>query len=96
MAKKTGIHAQHSFSDTFYEHLGLDKGTRADAVKAVWTFAKKHELNTSRPFTCKNGSKRNMACIKTCPQLREIFGKKAFLFMGDIASGIGEHIVSEG
>lgn len=86
MSKK-GIQKVYEMSDEFYEYTGLAEGTRGDAVKAVWDFAKEHGLNTTKK---KNG--RNQACIKTDPFLRVLFGRKEYLFMGDIAKGISKHL----
>jgi chromatin remodeling complex protein RSC6 len=85
--KKSATQKVYELSDEFYEYMGLAEGTRGQAVKAVWDFAKEHGLNTSKK---KNG--RNQACIKTDPFLRKLFGSKEYLFMGDISKGISEHL----
>lgn len=89
MAKeKTGINKEHEFSDDFENIFGLGLGTRGEAVKAVWAYAKANDLSKSRE---KNG--RNQACITTNSAMKSLFVNSKYLFMGDIAKGISSHIV---
>lgn len=85
-----GLQKELEFSDEFYEVTGVDVGTRAEAVKAVWDYAKENELNTSKS---KNG--RNQAVIICDNNLASLCSKSkgTALFMGDIARLVSANIV---
>lgn len=88
--KKTGVGKVYLFSQELVNIGAKKKGTRADAVKAIWDYAKSNELNETRKV-----KGRNSAGILPDELLQEVFDSKKWHGMGDIAKAVSENLFDE-
>jgi chromatin remodeling complex protein RSC6 len=83
-----GVNKKFSFSDELQAIGAKKKGTRADAVKAIWDYAKSEGLNETKKV-----KGRNMAGIKPDEYLADVFGSSKWHGMGDIARAVSANLL---
>lgn len=82
-----------TFKPEFGAIFGLNTGTRASAVKAVWDYATKNGLKSTRLVPTKEeGKSRNAAVILADANLKSLFGDSEFYGVGEIAKGISANV----
>ena len=84
------VNKKYEFSDELVAIGCKRKGTRGDAVKAIWAYAKKYDLKESRKVEGKNSGG-----IKPDELLTDVFGNKKWRSIGSVAKAVSENIVGE-
>jgi len=82
-----GPKKKYEFSEELQNIGAKSKGTRADAVKAIWDYAKENDLKQTKKV-----KGRNMAGIKPDSELSEVFGSSKWHGMGDIARAVSDNL----
>lgn len=83
----TGIKKKYFFSEELQNIGAKKKGTRADAVKAIWAYANENGLKETRKV-----KGRNTAGIKPDEELSEVLGSMKWHGMGDIARAVSSNV----
>lgn len=86
MAKGSGIKKEFESSDALYEVTGIEVGTKSEFNKAIWAYAEENGLKESRKH-----KGRNTGGFVTDDNLKDIFGKKSWVALTEVMSGIGKH-----
>ena len=82
MARGAALKKKYDFSEVLAEIVGKDSGTRADAVKGVWNYIRKHDL------------KEEGGPIHPDDLLAEAFGSKP-MKNTDIMKKLSKHLIDE-
>lgn len=81
---KKGIHAPLEFSQELYDLTGIEKGPRYTAVKYIWDYIKKNELN-------EEGGK-----IIMDSKLKAVYGNKKFITQKEVSGKkLSEHLFKD-
>ena len=84
------INKKHEFSDELRAIGCKKKGTRGEAVKAIWAYANENELKETRRVKGKN-----TGGIKPDKLLSDVFGNKNWQSIGSVAKAVSSNIVGE-
>ncbi len=83
----TGVKKKYQFSNELRAIGAKKSGTRAEAVKAIWDYAKENDLKEAKKV-----KGRNTAGIVPDELLKDVFGSSKWHGMGDIAKAVSANL----
>jgi len=93
--KENAVSKKVKLSSEFQRVFGLSEGTRGQAVKAVWDYAKRNNLKQNQMVPTKKdpAKTRNVAVIMPDAELIRLFGQADFYGVGEVAKGVSANVI---